>query len=303
MPTVDNTIDITICMLAYNAAPWIREAIDSVLAQQTTYTYTLLIADDASTDETPAIIREYAGRFSDRITPIFRTHNLGNVTNFIKTLQSAAGRYVAILDADDYWTDSKKLQTQVDFLEAHPDYVLSCHDGHIYDQGILRPCRPPRVKPYYTVHDMLIDPDFFPLSFSVVLRNGYFGSWPDWYYGLYISDFPIYLLVGVRSQGKFQFIRKSMGVYRHRTGSISSSLSDQVRLENELAMIQVLRSNRLISPALTDRYFARYCGYYAGFLARHQQPAAALRYAVTALKSWVLSFFRPLLIWIRPVRR
>ena len=122
---------VSICSITYNHAPYIRQCLDGFLMQKTNFKYEIIIHDDASTDGTAEIIKEYAEKYPDLITPIFQTEN-----QFSKGLRGfyarfvyprAKGKYIALCDGDDYWTDPLKLQKQVDFLEDNPDYVMSSH--------------------------------------------------------------------------------------------------------------------------------------------------------------------------------
>lgn len=119
---------VSICSITYNHAPYIRECLDGFLMQKTTFPFEIIIHDDCSTDGTDEIIREYAKKYPDIIKPIFETENQyskgvrGMFTKYC--YPQAEGKYIALCEGDDYWTDPLKLQKQVDFLEEHPDYSM-----------------------------------------------------------------------------------------------------------------------------------------------------------------------------------
>ncbi|NLI41548.1 MAG: glycosyltransferase [Caldisericales bacterium] len=115
---------VSVCMITYNHEPYIAQAIESVLMQQTDFPVELVIGEDCSTDNTRAIVCDYRERYPERIHLLLPEHNLGMFPNFVATLQACDGRYIALLEGDDYWTDPFKLQKQVDFLEVHPEYGL-----------------------------------------------------------------------------------------------------------------------------------------------------------------------------------
>ena len=123
-----NDILVSVCSITYNQAPYIRQCIDGILMQKTNFKYEVIIHDDCSTDGTTEIIREYAEKYPDLIVPIFQSVNQyqnGNrsiMATFV--YPKARGKYIAICEGDDYWTDPLKLQKQVDFLEEHPDYGM-----------------------------------------------------------------------------------------------------------------------------------------------------------------------------------
>lgn len=115
---------VSVCMITYNHEPYIAQAIESVLMQQTDFPVELVIGEDCSTDNTRAIVCDYRERYPRRIHLLLPEYNLGMFPNFVATLQACDGRYIALLEGDDYWTDPFKLQKQVDFLEVHPEYGL-----------------------------------------------------------------------------------------------------------------------------------------------------------------------------------
>ena len=123
---MNNTI-VSVCMITYNHENFIREAIDGVLMQKTDFPIELIIGEDCSTDGTRKIVMEYARKYPDIIRPLLPDSNLGMMKNFIETMQAATGKYIALCEGDDYWTDPYKLQKQVDFLEANEEYSLCCH--------------------------------------------------------------------------------------------------------------------------------------------------------------------------------
>jgi glycosyltransferase involved in cell wall biosynthesis len=118
-------VTVTIRCLTYNHEPYIRQTLDGFVMQKTNFRFEAIVHDDASTDGTAAIIREYAEKYPNIIKPIYETENQYSKANgSLGRIMKAAtrGKYIAWCEGDDYWTDPYKLQKQVDFLEAHPDY-------------------------------------------------------------------------------------------------------------------------------------------------------------------------------------
>jgi len=116
---------VSVCMTAYNHAPYIGRAIEGVLSQRTTFAVELVLSDDCSTDGTGAICRDYAARYPDRIRLLTGDVNVGMRANYRRTIEACRGRYVAMCDGDDWWCDPLKLQRQVEALEADPACGLS----------------------------------------------------------------------------------------------------------------------------------------------------------------------------------
>ena len=145
---MDNLM-VSICSITYNHAPYIQECLDGFLMQKCDFEYEVLIHDDASTDGTAKIIKEYQEKYPHIIKPIFQTEN--QWSQGIRNIQSrynfsrAKGKYIALCEGDDYWTDPLKLQKQVDFLEENEEYVLTFHDVKIVNNDqIISPNKIPQ---------------------------------------------------------------------------------------------------------------------------------------------------------------
>lgn len=120
---------VTIQCFTYNHEAYIRECLEGFVMQKTKFRFEAIVHDDASTDGTADIVREYEEKYPDIIKPIYETENQyskqdGSLQRIMD--EHTHGKYIAICEGDDYWTDPYKLQKQVDFLEAHPDYGM-CH--------------------------------------------------------------------------------------------------------------------------------------------------------------------------------
>ena len=123
---------VSIRCLVYNHEPYLRQCLDGFVMQKTTFPFEAIVHDDASTDGSATIIREYAEKFPDIIKPIYETENQyrkhnGSLTRIMDAAMHPNSKYIALCEGDDYWTDPNKLQVQVDFLESHPDYSMCFH--------------------------------------------------------------------------------------------------------------------------------------------------------------------------------
>lgn len=123
---------VSIKCFTYNHEKYIADALEGFVMQKTNFRFEAIVHDDASTDGTAAIIREYAEKYPSIIKPIFETENQyskkdGSLRRIMN--DHVRGRYVAYCEGDDYWTDPLKLQKQVDFLEANPDYSMCFHNA------------------------------------------------------------------------------------------------------------------------------------------------------------------------------
>ncbi len=132
-----NEITVSVCCATYNHEPYIRQCLDGFVMQKTDFAFEVLINDDASTDNTADIIREYEEKYPDIIKPIYQPENRysqGVPISATFNWSRAKGKYIAQCEGDDYWTDPLKLQKQVDFLEANEDYSLCCHNVKIWKE-------------------------------------------------------------------------------------------------------------------------------------------------------------------------
>ena len=125
---------VSIQCITYNHEPYIRQCLEGFVIQKTNFRFEAIVHDDASTDGTATIIREYAEKYPDIIKPIYETENqYSKHDGSLRRIMDAAciGKYIAYCEGDDYWTDPNKLQIQVDFLESHPDYSMCFHRAKI----------------------------------------------------------------------------------------------------------------------------------------------------------------------------
>lgn len=132
---------VAIHCFVYNHEPYLRDCFEGFVMQQTNFPFVAIVHDDASTDGSAAIIREYEEKYPHIFKPIYETENQyskrdGSLDRIMNAAIDATGaKYVAMCEGDDYWTDPLKLQKQVDFMEANPEYVLCCHRYKIYNQN------------------------------------------------------------------------------------------------------------------------------------------------------------------------
>ncbi len=123
---------LTAIILTYNHAQWIARSIEGALMQKPDFPFRIIVLDDASTDGTSDIVRDYAARHPDRIEAVIREKNLGLVENFYRALCAIETEYFCVVEGDDWWTDGNKLQMQIDLLDAHPDIDLCGHNTTIH---------------------------------------------------------------------------------------------------------------------------------------------------------------------------
>lgn len=220
---------VTICSTTHNREKYIGQAIDSWLMQKTTFPVEIIISDNCSNDHTVQIIEEYMERYPGKITLITSDTNTGMMSNFFKVLEAANGKYIANCDGDDYWTDEFKIQKQADFLEANPNFSSVYTNSIIKDEST----REEKVAKLHTWDvadtEALLDHNDFindnlqlsPGHISTFFfRNFLINKYPDWLYGCYLNDFPLYILVS--KFGLAKFIDETATVYRVHSLGVSS---------------------------------------------------------------------------------
>ncbi|HOY33071.1 MAG TPA: glycosyltransferase [Bacteroidales bacterium] len=121
--------------ITYQHGPYIRDCIEGILMQKTTFPFEYLIGEDCSTDGTREIVLEYAQKYPGRIRVITADENMGMMGNIRRCRMASRGKYIALCEGDDYWTDPYKLQKQVDFLENNPDVAITYHDASRVDNN------------------------------------------------------------------------------------------------------------------------------------------------------------------------
>lgn len=142
MNKIDTDIVVSIQCLTYNHVKYIRQCLDGFIMQKTNFRFEAIVHDDASTDGTSDVIREYADKYPQIIKPILETENLYSKGGGLlqkRMNDNTHGKYIAICEGDDYWIDPLKLQRQVDFLENHPDYSMCFHRAKfVYEGGFKK---------------------------------------------------------------------------------------------------------------------------------------------------------------------
>lgn len=234
-----NEIMVSICCITYNQEMYIRDAIEGFLKQKTNFKYEVIIHDDASTDNTAQIIKEYENKYPDIIKPIYQRENQYSkgISPSILTYKNAIGKYIAICEGDDYWTNEHKLQKQVDYMEANPLCTFCFHNANVIDmnKNSVKKLIPYKFedKKYvkkdgiYNVGELELL-EFIPTA-SFMFRNENISKLPKWFETCYVKDWPLKLLM--TSFGYAYCINEIMSVYRK--GTKNSMIKRMYNTENQ----------------------------------------------------------------------
>lgn len=227
---------VSVCMISYNHEKFIAQAIESILSQKTSHQIEIVIGDDCSTDQTKAIIESYQARFPDTFMVLPSEKNIGMIPNFIRTYEASTGKYVALLEGDDYWTDELKLEKQINFLEQHPDFAICHHRIKFLDENKQSFKTSSVQKEVTTIEDLALDNNIS--TPSCVFRNKLFGEFPASIYNSAIGDYFLHLLNA--QYGKIKFLNETMSVYRIHNNGVWSNKSNLIRMSNWVKSLDLL---------------------------------------------------------------
>lgn len=219
---------VSISTITFNHAPYIRQCLDGFLMQKTDFEFEVLIHDDASTDGTEEIIREYEAKYPDIIKPLYEKENQwvkGRRGSAVFNFPRAKGKYIAMCEGDDYWTDPLKLQKQVDILESNPEYSACAHKFRGLNDGVLGNTSSIDVKNILTLYDLVWNVPF--QTATVMFRKKSLIIPPK--YSPYILDTFMFMLLA--EQGDIYFINEYMSVYRQHEGGVWSGITIMKRIE------------------------------------------------------------------------
>lgn len=233
----------SVLMITYNHEKYIAEAIDSVIMQKTNFDYVIVIGEDCSTDKTREIVLEYKAKYPNKIKLLLQEKNVGMMQNFIDTLKVCSGKYIAMLEGDDYWTDPYKLQKQVDFLEANPEYGLVHTNCLTSLNGITHPIQnDEKIISGYIFEELIIH-KFFISTLTVCGRNDLLTSCSKELYEdeniqkWEMGDYPLWLEAALRT--KIKYMKEPMAVYRKLPESASHSNNKSKRYKFFLSIYDI----------------------------------------------------------------
>lgn len=258
---------VVIECITYNHEKYIRDALEGFIMQQTDFPFVAIVHEDASTDGTAEILREYAEKYPDVIFPIFEKENQyskkdGSLTRIMHTAIKATGaKYIALCEGDDYWTDPNKLQLQVDFLDSNPDYSMCFHAVEIKNEG---------VKSIDETFDKIISKEYSAKEIlskwivptcSAVLKRTVHENRPTH------KDFIVgdnVLWATALTNGKVWGMENIMAVYRRNAGSwTSTSKSKSKEREKLLRWINHYEAMKESFPKIKQKVFDDNIIYYS----------------------------------------
>lgn len=242
---------LSVCLITYNHEKYIRQCIKSVLEQKVNYLLEIIIADDFSTDGTRKILLEYKDRFPDLIKLIFQERNVGPGKNWLDLMTAPKSKYIAYLEGDDYWTDSQKLQKQVDFLENNIGFMAVTNWANIVTEnaGEIHNIIGRFNKDVLTYDDFAMGYKRIPSS-SILFRK-FFDEPPPLFNEVYGGDRALLYLLS--EKGKIKVMDFIGSVYRVHSESLESSYRDTWQNKRKLAFRNI-SENLVYLKLVVPRY-------------------------------------------------
>lgn len=242
---------VSVLMLTYNHSQFIAQAIESIICQKTNFEFEIVIGDDCSKDNSQDIIREYALKYPNYIKTILREQNIGMMNNFIDVLSQCKGKYIAICEGDDYWTNDSKLQIQADYLDRNNAVNVCFHNAIItYDDGSFpdhtfysnNPIYPNNIKhpnEITTLDDIVLGN--YIQTCTCMFRNGAIKEFPKWFTEQTLGDWTLHILNSIT--GNLGYIENVMAVYRVHSGGVWSTKNDKNKIENTIQILEILNEH------------------------------------------------------------
>lgn len=285
---------VTIRCITFNQAPYIRQCLDGFVMQKTNFRFEAIVHDDASTDGTADIVREYSEKYPDIIRPIIETENqftIGGFQQINKMIDPLIrGKYLADCEGDDYWIDPLKLQKQVDYMESHPQCTMTCNRSKLYSvkegkyigeqycrkgDGVLNPV------------DVIYRTGLYISTCSILYRSFIKDNYPDYCIKCKVGDYPLQIMAAMK--GEIYYFDDVMSVYR--VDNSMSWMGQQQWGTISKDRIEVIKSQVEMFRGFS-RDFPQYASVFINKIAQHINCGIPNRHNSRMIIDNYLSFFK-----------
>ena len=239
----DNPL-VSIRCITYNHEHYIAQALEGFLMQKTDFPFEIIVHDDASTEKTADIIREYEKKYPNIVKPIYETENQWSKHDgsLIRIMDAACkGKYIAFCEGDDYWIDKYKLQRQIDYLENNTDYGMSYTQSYIFIQNKNKLLFKRNGRRIYSYEDLFVNGNKVP-TLTVCIRRSLYKQYLDDIHSINrkwaMGDYPLWLYLAKNS--KIHYSRKITGVYRILEESVSHSVDSNKIIAFNKSVMDIL---------------------------------------------------------------
>jgi len=255
---MENQIMVSVICNVFNHEKYVRDALEGFVMQKTTFPFEVLVHDDASTDKSAEIIREYEEKYPEIIKPIYQTENQftrgGKITRRFQ-IPRIRGKYVAPCEGDDYWTDPLKLQKQFDFMEANPEYSMCACSTVWLDMRTgkrLNKCQT-KVDRDVSLEELILREKGRVFQYATFLvKREVFVELPDWATLFKVGDTPLEMRAAIN--GKVRMLADIMAVYRNNApGSWTNRAEKNVNFKSA-AFQNVIAGLTAFNEATEYRY-------------------------------------------------
>lgn len=234
---------VSVALITYKQEEYIAQCIESAIAQKVDFTIEIVVGDDCSPDNTGAILEEYAQKHPDLVKYKRREKNLGMHKNWERTIRDCSGKYIALLEGDDYWREEDKLSKQVKLLEANPDAAMIFTNAEVLNQTsmvaddtYMMPVFDSRQEFSF---EELLKSNPAPTC-TVVFRNGLFDEFPEEYYQSPYADWMLNLLNA--AHGRILYMKDVTSVYRYHPGGVFGQSNELLRIQRMLKCYELIAS-------------------------------------------------------------
>lgn len=243
---------VSVALRTYEHAPFVAQAIESVLFQEAPFEFELVIGEDCSADGTREIVERYAERHPERVRAVLPAENVGHGEILRRILEATRGRFVAYLDGDDYWTSAAKLRRQADYLLSHEECASCFHDASIVYDAAATPSgltTPALAEASFALEDILTE--CFVPSPAVMFRREVVAELPEWSFESAWIDWLIHIRCAER--GPLGYIAEPLAVYRVHEGGMFSALDRITQIEEDIHFYEQLRPELPAQDGLIGR--------------------------------------------------
>lgn len=249
--TAESAPLVSVAFRTYEHAPFVAQAIESVLVQEAPFDFELVIGEDCSADGTREIVERYAERHPDRVRALLPPRNLGHGEILRLVLEATRGRFVAYLDGDDYWTSPAKLRRQAEYLEAHEECAGCFHDASLVNgagapSGLTTPAL---AEAGFALEDILTE--CFVPSPAMMFRREILDDLPAWAFESAWIDWLIHIRCAER--GPIGYIPEPLAAYRVHEGGMFSSLDRISQIEEDIRFYEQLLPEMPAQSELIER--------------------------------------------------
>ncbi len=247
---------ISVIVTTFNHEKYIAQCLESIRCQKGDFQMEVIIGDDSSTDHTRAIAQQFQEKYPEIFAVLPAGPNLGITKNLKRCLDACSGKYIAICEGDDYWTDTNKLQKQMIFLESHPDYSMCFSALIIYYEDIdkFEPYQDQlRLSQDVLTTEELIEQNYIGNFSCCMYRTDVVKNLPDKLFEMFTVDWMFN--ISCSQFGKIGFIRDRMSVYRKHSSGAWAGRSEVENLHHILPLIDVYNE---FFDYKYDAYFTKY---------------------------------------------